>query len=126
MGGFHYRPSPAHNTHVVNEHKNSRYRVTALAGLGLLPRVFGQDISGVFRQRYFGHVTITQRFRTSEMIGLKAFQNPDEAEMTHYIINGERVRGCARSLACASRGPAPVAQGTAISSIGHTHTHIFL
>lgn len=39
-------------------------------------------------------MTITPKFRTSEMIGLKAFMNPDEAEMAHYLINGERVRGC--------------------------------
>lgn len=52
-----------------------------------------EPTTGVFRQRYFGHVTITQRFRTSEMIGLKAFQNPDELEMSHYIINGQRVSG---------------------------------
>lgn len=48
--------------------------------------------TGVFRQRYFGHVTITPKFRTSETIGLKAFMNPDEEEMAHYILNGERVR----------------------------------
>lgn len=39
-------------------------------------------------------MTITPKFRTSEMIGLKAFMNPTVQEMEHYLINGERVRFC--------------------------------
>ncbi len=67
-----------------------RHRVTSLAELGLLPRVFGQDLSGIFKQKYSGHVTLTPKFRMSEMVGLKAFQNPTESEMQHYILNGKR------------------------------------
>jgi len=58
--------------------------------LGLLPKVFGQDVSGVFRQRYSGHITIVPNFRVSEMLGLKAFMNPTVEDMAHYIDNGER------------------------------------
>jgi len=41
-----------------------------------------QDLSGIFRQSYSGHVTLTPRFRMSEMIGLKAFQVRREEERT--------------------------------------------
>jgi hypothetical protein len=62
-----------------------------LAELGLLPKVFGQDLSGVFRQRYSGHITVVPKFRTSEMIGLKAFMNPTIDEM---VRGSHTLRDC--------------------------------
>lgn len=38
------------------------------------------------RQRYSGNITIVPKLRVSEMIGLRAFCNPSNDEMSHYII----------------------------------------
>ena len=48
-----------------------RHRARRLARLGLLPTFFGQSVSGVFKQKYTGDVTMTPAFTSIESIGLK-------------------------------------------------------
>uniref|UniRef100_A0A7S2WPK1 PNPLA domain-containing protein n=1 Tax=Rhizochromulina marina TaxID=1034831 RepID=A0A7S2WPK1_9STRA len=67
-----------------------RSRAQALSKLGLLPTFFGQNVSGVFKQKYHGDVTIVPRFTPAESFGLKAVLNPSVVDMEHYIRGGER------------------------------------
>jgi hypothetical protein len=64
------------------------FRARRLARLRLLPRVFGQDISGVFLQRYAGNVTITPRMGLLDKF--HALSHPTEADMRRYIAEGQR------------------------------------
>jgi len=67
-----------------------RSRAQALSKLGLLPTFFGHNVSGVFKQKYHGDVTIVPRFTPAESFGLKAVLNPTVQDMEHYIRGGER------------------------------------
>ena len=58
-----------------------RSRVLNLSSLGLFPKLFGQDVTKVFKQKYYGNLTLVPRFTTMTMFGLKAFQNPTVADM---------------------------------------------
>mmetsp|Transcript_6555 Transcript_6555/g.16851 ORF Transcript_6555/g.16851 Transcript_6555/m.16851 type:complete len:945 (-) Transcript_6555:71-2905(-) len=66
-----------------------RSRALKLSRLGLFPRIFGQDISKVFKQKYHGNLTIVPRFTTMQTFGLNALSNPDVKDMEVYIGNGE-------------------------------------
>jgi len=62
-----------------------RSRALKLSRLGLFPRLFGQDISKVFKQKYHGNLTIVPRFTTAQTFGLKALSNPTVKDMEVYL-----------------------------------------
>jgi len=64
-------------------------RVINLSELGLFPRFFGQDLSKMFKQKYFGKLTLVPRFTTMQVIGLKALSNPTVADMENYLASGQ-------------------------------------
>ena len=68
-----------------------RSRALNLSRLGLFPKIFGQDISKVFKQKYHGDLTIVPRFTTMQVFGLKALINPTVEDMEVYIQNGQAV-----------------------------------
>ena len=66
-----------------------RSRALNLSRLGLFPKIFGQDISKVFKQKYHGDLTLVPRFTTLQVFGLKSLVNPDEDDMKVYLQNGQ-------------------------------------
>ena len=62
-----------------------RSRALNLSRLGLFPKIFGQDISKIFKQKYHGNITIVPRFTKMSAIGLNALLNPTVEDMTVYI-----------------------------------------
>ena len=63
-------------------------RFRKLAKIGLFPRVFGQNVSGVFVQRYVGNVTIVPRLSVFD--NFRAIQHPSYSDMERYLIFGSR------------------------------------
>eukprot|EP00815_Leptocylindrus_aporus_P005602 CAMPEP_0116060516 /NCGR_PEP_ID=MMETSP0322-20121206/6467_1 /TAXON_ID=163516 /ORGANISM="Leptocylindrus danicus var. apora, Strain B651" /LENGTH=755 /DNA_ID=CAMNT_0003545161 /DNA_START=404 /DNA_END=2671 /DNA_ORIENTATION=+ len=66
-----------------------RSRALNLSRLGLFPKIFGQDISSVFKQKYHGNITIVPRFTKMSMIGANAVLNPTLSDMEVYLQNGQ-------------------------------------
>jgi predicted acylesterase/phospholipase RssA len=66
-----------------------RSRALKLSRLGLFPRIFGQDISKVFKQKYHGNMTIVPRFTTMQTFGLQALSNPTVEDMEGYLKYGQ-------------------------------------
>lgn len=66
-----------------------RSRALNLSRLGLFPKVFGHDISKVFKQKYHGDLTLVPRFTTLQVFGLKALVNPTVRDMEIYLQNGQ-------------------------------------
>lgn len=66
-----------------------RNRALNLSRLGLFPKMFGQDISKVFKQKYHGDLTLVPKFTTLQVFGLKSLVNPDVADMEIYLQNGQ-------------------------------------
>lgn len=66
-----------------------RSRALKLSRLGLFPRIFGQDMSKVFKQKYHGDLTIVPRFTTMQTFGLKALSNPTFKDMEGYLKYGQ-------------------------------------
>lgn len=66
-----------------------RSRVLNLSELGLFPKIFGQDLSKMFKQKYFGKLTLVPRFTTMQLFGLKVLSNPTVADMDLYLQNGQ-------------------------------------
>mmetsp|Transcript_11508 Transcript_11508/g.24570 ORF Transcript_11508/g.24570 Transcript_11508/m.24570 type:complete len:1054 (+) Transcript_11508:172-3333(+) len=66
-----------------------RSRVLNLSQLGLFPKIFGQDLSKMFKQKYFGKLTLVPRFTTMQLFGLKVLSNPTVSDMTVYLQNGQ-------------------------------------
>jgi TAG lipase / steryl ester hydrolase / phospholipase A2 / LPA acyltransferase len=66
-----------------------RNRALQLSRLGLFPKMFGQDISKVFKQRYHGNLTIVPRFSVAQSFGLKTLSNPDVKDMVEYLKFGQ-------------------------------------
>jgi predicted acylesterase/phospholipase RssA len=66
-----------------------RNRALKLSCLGLFPRIFGQDISKVFKQKYHGNLTIVPRFTAMQTVGLKALSNPNVIDMEVYLKYGQ-------------------------------------
>lgn len=64
-----------------------QYRTHRLARMRLLPRFFGADLSGIFTQRYRGHVTISPRMTLLDQF--KALSHPSKSDMVKYIHEGE-------------------------------------
>lgn len=62
-----------------------RSRALKLSRLGLFPRMFGQDVSKIFKQKYHGNLTIVPRFTTMQTFGLKALSNPTVKDMDGYL-----------------------------------------
>mmetsp|Transcript_12867 Transcript_12867/g.18900 ORF Transcript_12867/g.18900 Transcript_12867/m.18900 type:complete len:817 (+) Transcript_12867:168-2618(+) len=66
-----------------------RNRALKLSKLGLFPRLFGQDISKVFKQKYHGNLTLVPRFTAMQTFGLKALANPTYSDMENYLKYGQ-------------------------------------
>jgi predicted acylesterase/phospholipase RssA len=66
-----------------------RQRALNLSRLGLFPRIFGQDISKVFQQKYHGNLTLVPRFTAMQTFGLKALANPSVSDMEGYLKFGQ-------------------------------------
>jgi hypothetical protein len=66
-----------------------RNRALKLSRLGLFPRIFGQDISKVFKQKYHGNLTLVPRFTAMQTFGLKALANPTVSDMENYLKYGQ-------------------------------------
>lgn len=66
-----------------------RNRALQLSRLGLFPKLFGQDISKVFKQRYHGDLTIVPRFTAAQTFGLKTLSNPTVEDMKGYLLHGQ-------------------------------------
>lgn len=66
-----------------------RSRALKLSRLGLFPRLFGQDMSKVFKQKYHGDLTIVPRFTTMQTFGLQALSNPTVKDMEGYLKYGQ-------------------------------------
>jgi Patatin-like phospholipase len=66
-----------------------RSRALKLSRLGLFPKIFGQDISKVFKQKYHGNLTIVPKFTAMQTFGLHALANPTVADMEHYLKHGQ-------------------------------------
>mmetsp|Transcript_11467 Transcript_11467/g.29007 ORF Transcript_11467/g.29007 Transcript_11467/m.29007 type:complete len:866 (-) Transcript_11467:153-2750(-) len=66
-----------------------RSRALKLSGLGLFPKIFGHDISKIFKQKYHGNLTLVPRFTTMQTFGLHVLVNPNVTHMKHYIHYGQ-------------------------------------
>ena len=66
-----------------------RNRVLNLSRLGLFPKIFGQDVSKVFKQKYHGDLTLVPHFTTMQVFGLKSLVNPSVEDMEIYLQNGQ-------------------------------------
>ena len=53
--------------------------------MGVLPKIYGQDISALFKQRYHGDVTIVPDMKIEESLGIKAIMHPNAKDMNSYI-----------------------------------------
>lgn len=67
-----------------------RYRIERLSKMKLLPKIYGQEFSGIFKQRYHGHVTVVPQLTWKEAFGVSAIQNPTVRDMQHYLLDGAR------------------------------------
>eukprot|EP00985_Skeletonema_marinoi_P004746 scaffold2051_cov139-Skeletonema_marinoi.AAC.30 len=70
----------------TNFHGN---RLAALSQFGLLPKLFGNDLSKMFRQRYYGDLTLVPKFTTAHKFGLSILSNPTEKDMDVYLQGGQ-------------------------------------
>ena len=64
-------------------------RVLNLGQLGLFPKIFGQDLSKMFNQKYYGKLTLVPRFTTMQLFGLKVLSNPTVTDMDNYLQEGQ-------------------------------------
>lgn len=64
-----------------------QHRCRALAALNMLPTFFGEDAAGVFRQRYYGCLTIVPRLDIRDCL-YGALCNPSVSDMQRYINEG--------------------------------------
>jgi TAG lipase/steryl ester hydrolase/phospholipase A2/LPA acyltransferase len=80
------------NTRTLSQHIeyllniDVQHRCRKLAKIGLFPRVFGNNMSGVFVQRYVGNVTIAPPL--SIMDNFRAIQHPSILDMKRYLLVG--------------------------------------
>jgi len=68
---------------------DAKSRVLNLSQLGLFPKIFGQDLSKMFNQKYYGKLTLVPRFTTMQLFGLKVLSNPTVKDMDNYLQNGQ-------------------------------------
>jgi hypothetical protein len=64
---------------------SSPARSLILATMGVLPKLYGQDMSALFKQRYHGDVTIVPDMKIEESLGIKAIMHPTKEDMQGYI-----------------------------------------
>lgn len=62
-----------------------RHRSLILAKMELLPKLYGQDVSALFKQKYHGNVTIVPDMRVEDSLGIKAILQPSLEDMRIYI-----------------------------------------
>ena len=62
-----------------------RHRSLILSKMGLLPTLYGNDISKMFSQKYHGDVTIVPDMKIDESLGVKAIMNPTVRDMESYL-----------------------------------------
>lgn len=67
-----------------------RSRALNLARLGLFPRIFGQDVSDVFKQKYHGNITLVPKFTMMQVFGLQILSNPSVQDMELYLESGQK------------------------------------
>ena len=67
-----------------------RHRSVILSKMGIMPKLYGHDISSVFKQVYHGNVTIVPRMKVEESLGVKAFMQPTKEDMRSYIRGGQK------------------------------------
>jgi len=69
-----------------------KHRVQTLSNLGLMPTLFGKDVSPLFTQRWVeyksGVMLVPSTLRLSEV--LQAIRNPTSEDMCHYLLEGRR------------------------------------
>lgn len=51
----------------------------------MLPKLYGQDIRALFKQKYHGDVTIVPDMKIEEKLGVKAIMHPSAKDMNSYI-----------------------------------------
>ena len=66
-----------------------RNRALQLSRLGLFPKMFGQDVSKIFKQKYHGNLTLLPRFTPAQTFGLKTLSNPTVEDMEGYLKYGQ-------------------------------------
>ena len=66
-----------------------RNRALQLSRLGLFPKMFGQDVSKIFKQKYHGNLTLVPRFTPAQTFGLKTLSNPSVEDMEGYLKYGQ-------------------------------------
>jgi hypothetical protein len=59
-----------------------------LAKLGMIPRIFGQDVSSVVTQKYRGDITILPKLSLVDNFNI--IRHPDVDDMTRYLCGGEK------------------------------------
>ena len=67
-----------------------RHRSVILSKMGIMPKLYGHDISSVFKQVYHGNVTIVPRMKVEESLGVKAIMHPSKEDMRSYIRGGRK------------------------------------
>jgi hypothetical protein len=67
-----------------------RHRSVILSKMGLMPKLYGHDISSVFKQVYHGNVTIVPQMKVEESLGVKAIMHPSKEDMRAYIRGGRK------------------------------------
>lgn len=65
------------------------YRTEQLRNMKLLPRLYGQEIGGVFKQKYHGHITLVPELRWGDAFGMNAIRQPSRLDMQHYLHGGQ-------------------------------------
>lgn len=66
-----------------------RTRALSLSRLGLFPKLAGQDIANMFKQRFHGDMTLLPTFRLKDSLGLTILVNPEVEDMEVFLHNGE-------------------------------------
>lgn len=67
-----------------------RHRSVQLSKMGIMPKLYGHDISSVFKQIYHGNITIVPQMKVEETIGIKAIMHPTKKDMQCYIRGGRK------------------------------------
>ena len=67
-----------------------RHRSVILSKMGIMPKLYGHDISSVFKQVYHGNVTIVPQMKVEESLGVKAIMHPSREDMRAYIRGGRK------------------------------------
>jgi TAG lipase/steryl ester hydrolase/phospholipase A2/LPA acyltransferase len=57
--------------------------------LALATKMFGQDLSKLFKQKYHGNLTLVPRFTPAQTFGLKTLSNPSVEDMKYYLKFGQ-------------------------------------